>query len=43
MSVEDASELVALYLNVYVILIYLWQLYINMNQKNCKKLKQHSH
>lgn len=43
MNVEDAFELVALYLNVYVILIYLWQLYINLNHKNCKKLIQYSH
>lgn len=43
MNVEYVSELVALYLNVYVIVICLWQLYINLNHKNCKKWKQHSH
>lgn len=43
MSVEDAFELMALYLNVSFILIFLWQLYINLNNKNCKKLKKHFH
>lgn len=42
-GVKDAFESVALYLNVYVILICLWQLYINLDYKNSKKLKQHSH
>ena len=43
MSIQDAFDLVALHLKVCVILICLRQLYINLNNKNEKKLKQYFH